>query len=102
MKYLLILLFLFSTHSFSENINGKALYCNVKKIYKYDKPIKCSTLQRIDTKGANFCYPKETLSVGFKRYKAFIPVVDDRDVLKPKAELFDMEYGINHNEVFFG
>ena len=35
MKYLLILLFLFSTHSYSGELDGKGLYCRLKDVDKY-------------------------------------------------------------------
>ena len=39
MKYLLILLFLFSTHSFSGELDGKGLDCNVRLVEQYQKKV---------------------------------------------------------------
>jgi hypothetical protein len=98
MKYLLILLFLFSNHSFSGELDGKAIYCKLKIIHKYNNKINCEN-NRADYS----CAPlKKTILYGFNWGKVYIPYLDDSNELKPKVKFFKNEYKLKPTVINFG
>ena len=100
MKYLLVLLFLFSTHSFSGELDGKAIYCKLKTIHKYNsKRINCDLAK---SEYHSSCQPKRLeLYHRFKGNSVVIPFLDSKDEINPKIKTDKVKYTETADWIFY-